>query len=118
MSGLPLHWYARPLGEVCELNPRDDAPKDRDTPISFVPMRSVSEVDGTIVGHSAKPFSEVANGYTRFRTGDVIFAKITPCMENGKIAIAKNLIGDRACGSTEFHVIRPKGEILAEYLWR
>jgi type I restriction enzyme S subunit len=78
-----------------------------DAGISFVPMPAVSDVTGEIETPQAKRFSEVSRGYTRFELGDVIFAKITPCMENGKIAVARNLINDVACGSTEFHVLRP-----------
>jgi type I restriction enzyme S subunit len=111
-------WKTRSLGKICELNPRDEASRDPTTPVSFVPMPAVSELEGIILPHSSKPFSEVAKGYTRFRNGDVIFAKITPCMENGKIALATSLTNGRACGSTEFHVLRPGNDVLAEYLWR
>ena len=55
-------------------------------------------------------------GYTPFQDGDVIFAKITPCMENGKYALATGLHGGRAAGSTEFHVFRPKLELDSKYL--
>jgi type I restriction enzyme, S subunit len=81
-------------------------------------MPAVSDIEGKILPHETTLFSSVAKGYTRFRDGDVIFAKITPCMENGKIAIAKHLHGGMACGSTEFHVLRAGKEVLAEYIWR
>lgn len=80
-------------------------------------MPAVSE-DGFVQPHDNRPFREVSKGYTRFRDGDVLFAKITPCMENGKAAIAMDLKNGLGCGSTEFHVLRPNAEILAEYLWR
>ena len=64
----------------------------------------------------AKNYGEVRKGYTRFSEGDVLFAKITPCMENGKVAIAKGLTNGSGCGSTEFHVIRPPDAISNEYL--
>ncbi|MFN9868541.1 MAG: restriction endonuclease subunit S, partial [Pseudanabaena sp.] len=59
----------------------------------------------------------VWKGYTHFQNDDVIFAKITPCMENGKIALASNLHNDIACGSTEFHVLRSIGVVLPLYIW-
>ena len=66
----------------------------------------------------AVAFSQVATGYTRFAEGDVLWAKITPCMQNGKSGIAKGLIKDVGFGSTEFHVLRPnKKEVSPEYLW-
>src|SRR5216683_4594998 len=95
-------WRDVPLEEVCDLNPRDQGPDNPATKVSFIPMPTVSDVDGIILPHDVKQFSEVSKGYTRFRDGDVIFAKITPCMENGKIAIAQGLAGGMACGSTEF----------------
>src|ERR1039458_4305993 len=118
MSELPGGWKMVPLAEVCEVNPRDSGPADQSKVVSFVPMPAVSDTDGVILGHDAKPFRDVAKGYTRFRERDVIFAKITPCMENGKSAVATDLHGGMACGSTEFHVLRSKDAILPEYLWR
>ena len=55
-------------------------------------------------------------GYTYFRNGDVLFAKITPCMENGKGAIAKNLKNGIGFGTTEFHVIRAKAGVLPKWI--
>ena len=118
MSEVPEGWKMVPLAVVCEVNPRDPGPTRHSTAVSFVPMPSVSETEGAIMAHDTKPFSKVAKGYTRFRERDVIFAKITPCMENGKSAVASGLHAGFACGSTEFHVLRSKGEILPEYLWR
>ncbi|RZM07795.1 MAG: type I restriction endonuclease subunit S, partial [Pedobacter sp.] len=107
MTGLPDGWEEVPLGKVCQFNPREIGDIGAETPISFIPMPSVSDSLGIITEHLERPFSAVSKGYTRFMNGDVIFAKITPCMENGKIAIAKNLLNGAACGSTEFHVLRP-----------
>jgi type I restriction enzyme, S subunit len=118
MSELPVGWKAEQLADLCEVNPRESGPVDHSSPVSFIPMPAVSEVEGAIVKHVIKPFRDVAKGYTRFREGDVIFAKITPCMENGKSAIARGLHNRLACGSTEFHVLRPSEKILSDYLWR
>lgn len=84
--------------------------------VSFVPMKAVDEAKGTIAWPETRPFSEVARGYTWFTEGDVIFARITPCMQNGKAAIARNLVNNTGFGSTEFHVIRPGSKLTAEWL--
>ena len=78
--------------------------------ISFVPMQSVSE-QGDIDTTAVRTYEEVQKGFTYFSEGDVLFAKITPCMENGKGAIARGLKNSVGFGSTEFHVLRPKAEV-------
>jgi len=64
-----------------------------------------------------RPLSEVNRGYTSFKEGDVLFAKITPCMENGKSAVARGLKAGVGYGSTEFHVLRPATDIDARLLY-
>jgi len=106
-----------PLLEVIDLNPRKfSKPLTDDEPVSFVPMKAVEEETGHLDPSEARLWSEVRKGYTPFEEGDVIFAKITPCMENGKYALAQGLIGGRAAGSTEFHVLRPKPSLDSKYL--
>ena len=109
---------AVPLTQVTEFNPRRHSvpPTDSDL-VSFVPMRAVTEESGHIDSGAVRPWSEVKKGYTAFQNGDVIFAKITPCMENGKFALASALHNGRAAGSTEFHVFRSKPGLLPKYLF-
>ncbi len=76
------------------------------SPVHFVPMRAVNEEFGGIDVSDRRSFGEVRKGYTAFQAGDVLFAKITPCMENGKLALVPNLHDGVGFGSTEFHVIR------------
>jgi type I restriction enzyme S subunit len=118
MNGLPEGWVEASLGECAAFNPRHDADVSHNTLVSFVPMPAVSDIEGEITSPTSRSFAEVATGYTHFREGDVIFAKITPCMENGKIAVARALENGIACGSTEFHVLRPQGGISPDYIWR
>lgn len=90
--------------------------KDIETPISFIPMESIDEVYSE-VSKLEDTTIENASGFTKFKEGDLLWAKITPCMQNGKSAIAKNLTNGLGCGSTEFFVMRNKDERLAiEYL--
>lgn len=118
MSGLPQGWAEANIDDLATVNPGRIDNVSADTNVSFVPMSAVSDVHGEILGPTVRPFAEVSKGYTQFEDGDVIFAKITPCMENGKIAVARSLENGVACGSTEFHVVRPLAGNSADYIWR
>ena len=73
-------------------------------------------LDGYIKnGSIIRPYKEVKKGYTYFENGDVLFAKITPCMENGKGCVVRGMSNNIGIGSTEFHVIRPKPGITTAY---
>lgn len=80
-------WGLTTLGECCEVNPKRPRNIDDELMVSFVPMPAVSE-DGKIDCSDIKPYKEVRKGFTYFAENDVLFAKITPCMENGKGAVA------------------------------
>ena len=111
MFGNPLasvqKYPLKKLGECCELNPRRPSLELEDTDkVSFVPMPSVSE-NGYLQDVIDEEYGKVKKGFTYFENNDVLFAKITPCMENGKGAIAEGLTNNIGMGSTEFHVLRP-----------
>lgn len=116
---LPDGWKWSTLGECCLVNTRDPALKKLtdDTIVSFVPMAAVDAEQGAIANPIERPCGEVKKGYTPFSEGDVIFAKITPSMENGKAAIANGLTNGVGFGSTEFHVMRPKKSVIAEWVF-
>ena len=103
------------LGECCILNPRrpNIALCDTDK-VSFIPMPAVSE-DGYLVDMTGEEYGKVKKGFTYFENNDVLFAKITPCMENGKGAIVHGLTNGIGMGSTEFHVLRPINGISSPY---
>lgn len=103
------------LGECCILNPRrpNIALCDTDK-VSFIPMPAVSE-DGYLVDMTDEEYGKVKKGFTYFENNDVLFAKITPCMENGKGAIVHGLTNGIGMGSTEFHVLRPINGISSPY---
>ncbi|MBW4552612.1 MAG: restriction endonuclease subunit S [Aphanocapsa sp. GSE-SYN-MK-11-07L] len=118
VNQLPKGWNKAALEQLCDFNPRHSSLIDRQTAVSFVPMPAVCDQEGIILSYETRLLEEVWKGYTHFQDNDVIFAKITPCMENGKIALASELHNGLACGSTEFHVLRSLGAVLPEYLWR
>jgi type I restriction enzyme S subunit len=80
-------------------------------------MEYVDEVTGTVSRTDIRLVNEVQKGYTYFAENDVLFAKITPCMENGKCAIARNLVNGLGFGSTEFHVLRAGPETIPEWVY-
>ncbi len=104
---LPRGWMWIKFENIAGINPRFDKEGiTQDIEVTFLPMRCVEELTGKIDLSITKKLSKVIKGYTPFKDGDLLFAKITPCMENGKIAIAENLHNGLGFGSTEFHVIR------------
>lgn len=112
------HWETVRLGDICELNPRKSEVKDFDSEVSFVPMAVVSETDMYFSAQEHRPLKEVYTGYTYFRDNDVLLAKVTPCFENGKSGLAKNLKNGIGFGSSEFFVLRANPEkVLPEYIY-
>ena len=117
IESLPDGWAMTTLGEACLVNPRSFTETvEDDWELSFLPMAAVEAGTGRIDLSRTTLFADVRKGYTRFSEGDVLFAKITPCMENGKTAIAKGLKNGVGCGSTEFHVLRPWDGLYRDYL--
>ena len=113
-------WALSTLVEICQVNPRKPAPDalSTDMLVTFVPMPAVEADAGTIIAPGEKMFAKARKGsYTPFQENDVLFAKITPCMENGKAAIARGLSNGLGFGSTEFHVFRPSAAVLPEYIY-
>jgi type I restriction enzyme, S subunit len=108
---------AVPFPSVVAINPRSftETPQD-DTPVSFVPMKAVDEETGRLDPSESRQWKDVRRGYTPFQEGDVVFAKITPCMENGKVAIARGLLEGRGAGTTELFVFRPNDQLDPAYL--
>ena len=111
-------WRLGPIEGFAEVNPRrvGNPALLPDDLVSFIPMKAVDDVTGTITCPETRAYDEVARGYTWFKDSDVIFARITPCMQNGKAAIARNLVNGMGFGSTEFHVIRPGPQITPDWL--
>ncbi|MBH0083006.1 restriction endonuclease subunit S [Salinibacterium sp. SWN167] len=106
---IPNHWTWVRLSAICLVNPPkpdvEGITDDRD--VTFIPMSAISETTGTVIAPETRALGAVKAGYTAFRAGDVLFAKITPCMENGKVAVVESDAAGLAYGSTEFLVLRP-----------
>jgi len=112
-------WGLTKLTKICKINPSKSEVKHLpdNMQVTFVPMVAINEISGRIEKPEVRLLGEVRNGYTYFRENDVLFAKITPCMENGKSAIARNLVNGIGFGSTEFHVLRPLDIVLPEWIF-
>jgi type I restriction enzyme, S subunit len=110
-------WEMKHISKCCTINPKKSEIDwfTDDLLVSFVSMSNVSE-KGEIKTNDVREYKSVKTGFTYFYENDVLFAKITPCMENGKGAIAKNLKNNIGFGSTEFHVLRPM-EGLSNSVW-
>ena len=117
-NGHPPGWKVVPLRELAEINPRHPKGLDDSMSVSFAPMAALSESNPKFQFLEERPLGRVRKGFTHFAEGDVLFAKITPCMENGKGAVATGLRNGLGCGTTELHVLRPLGGIDPHYLYR
>ena len=119
-KNLPEGWALVSASDVCEVNPRKHAADalPADALVTFAPMAAVDEDLGAITAPEDRPFGELRpKSYTPFAEGDVLLAKITPCMENGKAAVARGLTNGLGFGTTEFHVFRSTGAVVPEYLY-
>ncbi|WP_371055140.1 restriction endonuclease subunit S [Rhodosalinus sp. K401] len=102
---LPRGWAWTQIAELGVISPRNEA--DDTLEASFVPMPLIAAEYGVANGHEPRPWGEIKKGYTHFAEGDVGLAKITPCFENGKSTVFRNLTGGIGAGTTELHVVRP-----------
>ena len=114
-STAKYEWPMVRLGDVCSINPVTKfRTSTANTEISFVSMDAVS-VEGKLDYTEKRTVDAVKSGYSRFNQGDVLLAKITPCFENGKSAIAE-IETSVGAGSTEFHIFRPFADLDSRYL--
>ena len=102
---LPPKWNWSRISEIGVIGPRNNVPDDLTA--SFVSMSMISDHYGIEHDHQPRPWATIKKGYTHFAEGDVGLAKITPCFENGKSTVFRNLIGGVGSGTTELHIIRP-----------
>lgn len=115
-----MTWPVHELGQVCDLRPSKAEARKRlkpGDPVSFVPMSDLPDSAMYLEARETRTLSDVEGSYTYFADGDVLLAKITPCFENGKLAIARSLVNGVGFGSSEYFVIRPPARILPEFLY-
>jgi type I restriction enzyme, S subunit len=115
---LPTGWVSTRLADVAEINPRHSRDLSDSMKVSFAPMAALGENRPAFHHLEERKLGQVRKGFTHFAEGDVLFAKITPCMENGKGAVATGLRNGLGCGTTELHVIRPHAGVDPFYLYR
>lgn len=112
-------WNSVVLADICQINPKKtntvDLPDNLE--VSFFPMPALSEIYGEITEPQTRLLKEVRTGFTNFSEGDVVFAKITPCMENGKSAVIGKLVNNIGFGTTEFFVLRCGSKLYNRYLY-
>ena len=112
---IPESWKWVRVAQIVTLNPKNDV--DDDLEVAFIPMPCVQ--DGFRNQHTfeIKKWKEIKKGFTHFADGDIGVAKITPCFQNRKSVIFKNLISGYGAGTTELTVVRTINEtVLPEYL--
>lgn len=118
LKDTPRHWNVQRLKFSCQINP----PKSEvvllssQLSVSFLPMEKVG-TEGELELDTTRPLESVLQGFTYFRNGDVIVAKITPCFENGKGALCRNLVNNIGFGSTEFHVLRSQSGYWQKFIY-
>jgi len=106
-------WSKGPVSKLAIVNPRYSMKKGREYP--FVEMASVGESFRGILQFEARPLE--GSGLSRFKVGDTLFAKITPCPQNGKVSFVETLPGDVGLGSTEFIVLSPRRGTVTRFLY-
>ena len=118
LGDVPEHWGMKRLRFSAKVNPSRAEVNGHalETEVSFVPMEAVGEYGG-LRSEETRTIADVSTGYTYFRNGDVLVAKITPCFENGKGAIANHLVNGIGFGTTELHVLRPLSELHHRFLF-
>ena len=101
---IPESWEWTRIGNVFQINPRNNLPDELQT--GFVPMALLS--DGFCSRHSYEPkkWKDIKNGFTHFANNDIVIAKITPCFQNRKSAVVTGLPNGFGAGTTELHVLR------------
>lgn len=104
---IPEEWEVGTFNDIAFINPSNPAVNKTNMKVTFLGMEDISE-DGKIIRRRVVEYKKIQNGYTGFIEQDVLFAKITPCMENGKGALAEKLENGIGFGSTEFHVLRAR----------
>ncbi len=112
---IPESWEWVRLSNVAQVNPKNEAPDS--TIAAFIPMEKIDATYLSSYSYAERKWGEIKSGFTHFSNGDVAFAKITPCFQNRKSMILKELPNGIGAGTTELKVLRPYVNTLSvEYL--
>ncbi|MEO5332469.1 MAG: restriction endonuclease subunit S [Magnetococcus sp. YQC-5] len=111
---LPSLWIYTRLFDVGIISPKNIVDDDQDA--TFLPMTSIPSKYGDVISCETRKWENIKSGFTHFKEGDVVLAKITPCFQNGKSAVVKGIPFPVGAGTTELHVFRPISNILPEYV--
>ena len=112
---IPDNWCWCRLGDIFQINPRNKSISD-DTDVSFMPMNLLNDCYNNSFESNMRKWKDIKNNFTHFANNDVVFAKITPCFQNLKSAVMKNLINGIGAGTTELHVLRAYNNLIySEY---
>ena len=112
---IPNSWAWVKLGDICEINPKNDISDNVE--ISFIPMALIADSCQNTFTYELKLWKEVKGGFTHLCDNSVAFAKISPCFENGKSFVVKNLKNGYGAGTTELIVLLPYNPLLKEYVF-
>jgi type I restriction enzyme M protein len=112
-------WPMVDIASICNVNPKKSEVSNLDEKmeISFVPMSDIGENSMFFDAIESKRLGEVSASYTYFKNNDVLIAKVTPCFENGKAGIARELKNGIGFGSSEFYILRPSDNVLSEWIF-
>ena len=110
------NWEIKTLGEVCEINPKNKL--DDNLEVSFIPMNLILDKFQNKFSYEIKKWKDIKKGYTHLQNNCIALAKITPCFENGKCVILRNLKNGYGAGTTELIIILPNSKkIIIEYIF-
>ena len=112
---IPKNWVWCRLGEISQVNPRNNL--NDDLKVGFCPMPLIYSEYGKNVDFETKKWKEIKSGFTHFSNNDVVLAKITPCFQNSKAAVIKNLPNGFGAGTTELYVLRALNGIFPEFIY-
>jgi type I restriction enzyme S subunit len=113
---IPVEWEYGAVSDFAFINPKTHFNLLINDEVDFIPMQGVNE-DGIWDIKETKLVKDCMRGFTIFSENDILFAKITPCMENGKGCMVRNLKIGIGFGSTEFHVLRSKNNSIPDYIY-
>jgi type I restriction enzyme S subunit len=120
LKNLANIYSSKPLNDVVIIQPKKKLALEKiseSDDVSFMGMKELGIEQKYTEAINTKPLNEVFKSYQYFEENDVVFAKITPCYQNGKLGIMKNLKNGIGFGSSEFVVLRPNSEVHSEYIY-